>query len=111
MRSQASKLYLREDLKKRRRAVADFITRYKNQPCQDCGGSFDPICMDFDHRPGELKLFNLAHAQQKTISMEKILAEIAKCDVVCSNCHRLRTHRLRDHSLTWRLDKTPSQPQ
>lgn len=65
----------------------------------DCGGTFDPVCMDFDHRPGELKLFNIAAWRQYSakVTTAKLLTEIAKCDVVCANCHRLRTHRQRDH--------------
>jgi hypothetical protein len=52
--------------------------------------------MDFDHRPGETKCFNLAIAAGQTrLSWAKMLAEIAKCDVVCANCHRKRTHRRR----------------
>jgi hypothetical protein len=46
--------------------------------------------MDFDHRQGEAKVINLANASRMTRS--KILEEIAKCDVVCSNCHRERTY-------------------
>jgi hypothetical protein len=32
----------------------------KSAPCMDCGGCFDPECMDFDHRPGEVKLGDVA---------------------------------------------------
>jgi hypothetical protein len=46
--------------------------------------------MDFDHRPDEAKLFTISHGKGQ-YGEEKILAEIAKCDVVCANCHRLRT--------------------
>jgi hypothetical protein len=50
--------------------------------------------MDFDHRPGEKKCFNLSIAASQTRqSWEKMAAEIAKCDVVCANCHRERTHQ------------------
>jgi hypothetical protein len=50
--------------------------------------------MDFDHRPGETKCFNLSIAAGQTrLSWEKMEAEIAKCDVVCANCHRERTHQ------------------
>ncbi len=70
-----------------------FINAQKNIPCMDCSDTFPNICMDFDHRPDEEKLFNLAAAW--TRSKDKIIAEIAKCDVVCSNCHRLRTEKRR----------------
>jgi len=97
-RSAASIKYLRDDLKKRRLAVAAFVFEHKKRPCADCQQTFDPICMDFDHRPGEVKLFTLAHIHKTILNLDKVRAEIAKCDIVCSNCHRIRTHRLRDHT-------------
>jgi hypothetical protein len=45
--------------------------------------------MDFDHVRGEKK-FNVAHFIY-TGSYQAVQDEIAKCEVVCSNCHRLRT--------------------
>jgi hypothetical protein len=59
--------------------------------CADCGRKYHYCVMDFDHREGETKLFNLSTARQQ--GRKKIEEEIAKCDVVCANCHRLRTHR------------------
>jgi hypothetical protein len=53
--------------------------------------------MDFDHREGETKLFNLSSAWVRG-GLSKIKEEIAKCDVVCANCHRLRTYRRAGHS-------------
>jgi len=47
--------------------------------------------MDFDHRDGRLKKFGLNSVHR--VTKQAILREIAKCDVVCSNCHRERTHR------------------
>src|SRR5262245_31410711 len=68
----------------------------KSAPCADCGQTYPPYVMDFDHRPGEIKAFALANAAGQTrISAERLRAEIAKCDVVCANCHRIRTHHRR----------------
>lgn len=65
-----------------------FIAALKNHPCADCGVRFPPIVMDFDHVRGEKKLsVSLAASRKKEI----ILEEAKKCDVVCSNCHRIRT--------------------
>ena len=63
--------------------------------CADCGwGAWDPAfhhsAMDFDHRPGARKSLNVS--RMMTYSWERIEAEIAKCDIVCARCHRLRTH-------------------
>lgn len=81
--------------RKKRSEWFAFIAEIKSVPCMDCGGAFDPVCMDFDHRPGEIKL--LAVSMGYRVAREIALAEIAKCDIVCANCHRLRTHRRRDH--------------
>lgn len=68
---------------------AAWIQSLKDSPCLDCGGRFRPEAMDFDHRASEEKAF--AISKQPTLSEVRILAEIAKCDLVCSNCHRVRT--------------------
>jgi transposase-like protein len=66
----------------------------KEVPCADCGRRYPHYVMDFDHRPGEKKRFNLANAAGSSrMSWEVIAAEIAKCDVVCANCHRERTYQ------------------
>lgn len=66
------------------------IREAKNKPCMDCGKSYPAYVMDFDHL-GE-KLFNIGSAvRERIVSLEAIQLEIAKCDVVCSNCHRERT--------------------
>ncbi len=46
--------------------------------------------MDFDHVRGR-KLMNIGRAVGGNVSITKILAEIAKCEVVCAVCHRIRT--------------------
>lgn len=67
--------------------VRDAVAELKKIPCMDCGGVFPSCAMDFDHR-GD-KHFAVSQAPSKAWS--KVLAEIAKCDIVCSNCHRIRT--------------------
>ena len=72
------------------------VRKAKSVPCADCGRRYPHYVMDFDHRPGEKKCFALASAMGQTrISAERLRAEIAKCDVVCANCHRIRTHSRR----------------
>ncbi len=65
------------------------IDEIKKQPCVDCGNTFPTVCMDFDHVRGR-KLYNIGN--MKSQAWELVKAEIAKCDVVCSNCHRIRTN-------------------
>jgi hypothetical protein len=48
--------------------------------------------MEFDHRPNEVKEFNISSGRH-TKTMPRLLEEIAKCDVVCVLCHRFRTAR------------------
>jgi hypothetical protein len=73
---------------KLRAAFTTFIRAEKSRPCTDCGGVFPPCVMDFDHVRG-VKMFNLSDGYNKPVAKSRI--EIAKCDLVCSNCHRIRT--------------------
>lgn len=56
--------------------------------CADCGYDSHPAALDFDHVRGE-KLFSVSRGAG--YPWETVLEEIAKCEVVCSNCHRIRT--------------------
>jgi hypothetical protein len=58
--------------------------------CMDCGYKAHPAALEFDHLPGTEKLFNIGE-QIGSYSREKLWEEIAKCDVVCANCHAIRT--------------------
>lgn len=57
--------------------------------CLDCGRVLPPITMDFDHVRG-VKVMTIA--QMRSVSWSKALLEIEKCDLVCANCHRVRTN-------------------
>jgi hypothetical protein len=68
------------------------LNAIKSQPCKDCEHTYPPYVMDFDHVRGK-KEFEIGHQSAKgTMSFDRILEEIAKCELVCSNCHRIRTH-------------------
>lgn len=70
------------------------VVAAKDKPCLDCGNRYPHYVMDFDHVRGE-KIGDVS-ALMRNASIAKIDAEIAKCDLVCSNCHRERTwERLR----------------
>jgi hypothetical protein len=58
-----------------------------NLSCCLCGES-NIHCLDFHHLDKSTKHFNLANATSRGFGKERILAEIAKCQVLCSNCHR-----------------------
>lgn len=59
-------------------------------PCMDCGES-NPIVLDFDHKNPKEKFKNISDMRRSAYSLEKIKEEIDKCEVVCANCHRIRT--------------------
>lgn len=68
----------------------DYINSIKLiTPCTDCKTIYPPCCMDFDHLDASTKLGSIN--KLRTASWEKLKAEIAKCELVCSNCHRVRT--------------------
>lgn len=54
----------------------------------DCGYNVRPEALQFDH-VGDDKSFNVAGGRDA--SWEKVLEEIEKCEVVCANCHAVRT--------------------
>ncbi len=83
--------YSRSNGKRHREKKREWIYGLKDKPCMDCGGSFPPCVMDFHHRPGEEKVLEL-NSVCWSRKEEVILTEIAKCDLICSNCHRIRHH-------------------
>lgn len=74
------------------REHAALLSELRNVPCADCGERFEPCAMDFDHRDATTKRHTVARMVGRS-STAAILAEVAKCDIVCANCHRLRTWR------------------
>jgi hypothetical protein len=82
-------LELRRD---RTRRLKDWVRELKSsQPCEDCGGRFHWAAMTYDHLPGHAKRGNVSDL---TASGYRgvLINEIAKCDLVCANCHALRTY-------------------
>lgn len=78
--------------RQRQRNKARFLYALKDEPCVDCGIKYPHYVMQFDHVPerGE-KIMDVS--AMKYYSLDRILAEIEKCDLVCANCHCERTHR------------------
>ena len=75
----------------RRNKLIEIVNSIKSQPCIDCGVSYPPIVMDFDHVRGT-KEFNISSEIRNNVpSEERLKKELDKCEVVCSNCHRIRT--------------------
>ena len=59
--------------------------------CVDCGYNGHHIALDFDHLPRYDKVKDIARMCANNSSLDKILEEISKCEVVCAGCHRIRT--------------------
>lgn len=87
-----------------RRAVNDLAAR-KNKylrdlklerGCSDCRYREHAVVLEFDHLPGFTKSFNLSNAAHH--GWDDIYLEVEKCEVVCSNCHRIRTMTRKDVS-------------
>jgi len=75
--------------KARKQASADRLWEYKQgKSCKDCGYN-NPLALEFDHL-GD-KLHDVGWMASQGFSWKAVLSEIAKCEIVCANCHRIRT--------------------
>src|ERR1041384_953915 len=72
---------------KRAKTIAEIK---EGSPCMDCGVYYPHYVMDYYHRDPNTKYKSVATLLSRS-SMEVIMLEISKCDLVCSNCHRERT--------------------
>lgn len=80
-----------KDLAQRNR---DFVNSIKESfACFDCGSKYPACAMDFDHREGHTKEYNVSKMVAHSLGLDRIKSEIAKCDLVCANCHRIRTYK------------------
>lgn len=79
--------YVKKSIDKR----LEWFNSLKNKPCADCGKEYPPCVMEFHHLDPKLKSFGLGQGRFRH-SREDILEEIAKCILLCANCHRLREY-------------------
>lgn len=77
----------RDRRSKTRKAIQDAKS---NAVCADCKEDYPYWIMQFDHLND--KLFTIAQATVEGRSLDTVLKEIEKCDIVCANCHANRTH-------------------
>lgn len=66
--------------------------------CKDCGYRVHHEALQFDHLPGSVKLGEV-NKLVKSASAARLFAEIAKCEIVCANCHAVRTATRRSAQL------------
>jgi hypothetical protein len=81
-------------MRERKEPLRELLRELKQGPCLDCGGSFPSVCMQWDHRDPATKRHNVSTLVSYA-SRERLLAEIALCDLVCANCHAIRTEARR----------------
>src|SRR5678815_4039911 len=73
-----------------RDAARAWMDSLKAMPCTDCGQVFPAWVMHWDHLPGYEKLDcigSMVGSQRRTL----VLDELKKCELVCANCHAVRT--------------------
>ncbi len=78
--------------KKARIKRAKILNEIKNKPCTDCKGIYPRPVLEYDHLPGTDKKGDVGHLVA-SIGIQKALEETKKCDLVCVNCHKVRTYQ------------------
>ena len=67
----------------------NLLEYFKTNPCIRCGET-NPVVLDFDHRDEKDKKYGISN-MITSYNWDTILSEIEKCDVLCANCHRIKT--------------------
>ena len=76
-----------------REANRIFVNQFlREHPCVKCGES-DPVVLEFNHVDPATKTGNICDMIHFRVSPARIRLEIAKCDVLCANCHQRHTTR------------------
>jgi hypothetical protein len=88
--------YMKEAQRLRYKRCREFLDKLKAAPCMDCGKKYPPCAMDFDHQPTFKKL--CAIGQLFNSPRKLLLEELKKCELVCANCHRIRTCKRSKHA-------------
>ncbi len=84
-----------------KKKIYDYISTYKkNNQCLDCGfsGSIFPEVLEFDHLTD--KKFEVSTFFKYTTNLDRVKNEIAKCELICANCHRIRTAKRRKENMS-----------
>lgn len=84
--------YLERNRRARKRS-RQRLTDLKTAPCTDCGQTFPTFVMEFDHRDPATKEFSISRGPFTWY--RRVEEEVKKCDLVCANCHKIRTHTRR----------------
>lgn len=82
----------------KREKIRNYVKNLKSTtPCTDCQVQYPYYVMDFDHLEDKKGLISKI---VNSGSMKALEVELKKCELVCANCHRIRSHS--------RLNSTPA---
>lgn len=74
-------------VRNREKKILKWLKEYKSiLKCEKCGENH-PACLDFHHINPKEKRFSLGKAKSH-LTIKSLKSEIAKCKVLCANCHR-----------------------
>ena len=91
-RYEADKDYFKTKNLRRKAEIRDIVTEIKKQStCAKCGFS-DYRALQFHHRDGQDKKFNIGQVKVSGAGEKRLMEEIAKCDILCANCHSILHH-------------------
>ena len=76
----------------RHRNISFIREQKQGKRCVDCREDYPYWMLEFDHLPGHEKLFTIGGRRARDFTIQQLIDEIAKCDIVCSNCHKNRTY-------------------
>lgn len=88
---------IRQYKKKIRQSKIVYVRKLKEIPCKDCGIKYPHYVMDFDHVLSNSKKRTINRLAGERAGWLTLKQEIKKCEIVCANCHRIRTHNRRLH--------------
>ena len=96
-------LKIKENRDRHRAETAHWLRDLKETtPCADCGNHFPYYVMQFDHL-GD-KEVNIAEVVRRDWCRARVQAELDKCELVCANCHAVRTYMRRVHGSLVEMD-------
>jgi hypothetical protein len=93
----------KRNLMVKKRAYAYLGPYLLSHPCVDCGER-DILVLEFDHGDRSMKEGEIRHIIQNGATLEKVIEEVKKCDIRCSNCHRRKTEK---ENNSWKLKYAP----
>lgn len=75
--------------------VSNYLNNYKlSKGCKECGYNESPYALEFHHRDRKYKSKNVSNFRKSSwTQLDNIVKEVKKCDILCSNCHKILTQK------------------